>query len=255
MTQLNSIITGARSGIGLATLRKFAKNGINVWAFVHCITQEFEDEIEYLQNKYKIWIEPIVVDMGCPASIRERFSQVKKEKKRIDILVNSAGIVSPDRLFTMTRMEDVRKVMEVNYFGVIELTQMAARSMIRQRKGSIINISSIAAWGEDTSQMEYASSKAAISIATKKIGMELGRYGIRVNAIAPGLTESKMSAHVSASFRNNYLKGHSLGRFAQPEEIADICVFLASDESSFINGQTIKADGGGFDFRNAISKK
>ena len=177
-----------------------------------------------------------------------------QEKFPIDILVNAAGIVSPNRLFSMTKIEDIRKVMEVNFFSVIELTQLVSRSMMRQRRGSIVNIGSIAAWGEDTSQMEYAASKAALTIATKKLARELGAAGIRVNAVAPGLTQTKMLGELSEEQLQSITKGVGLHRLGTPEEIAQVCLWLASDHSSFVTGETIKADGGGFDLRLSTSK-
>lgn len=187
-------------------------------------------------------------------SIKEGIKDITKEKHSIDILVNAAGIVSPNRLFSMTKMEDIRQVMEVNFFSAIELTQLVCRSMMRQRKGCIVNIASIAAWGEDTSQMEYAASKAALVIATKKLARELGCTGIRVNAVAPGLTQTKMLDVLDADAEAQIKKGLGLHRFGTPEEIAEVCLFLASDKSSYVTGETIKVDGGGTDLRISISK-
>ena len=116
----------------------------------------------------------------------------------------------------MTKIEDIRKVMEVNFFSVIELTQLVSRSMMRQRRGSIVNIGSIAAWGEDTSQMEYAASKAALTIATKKLARELGAAGIRVNAVAPGLTQTKMLGELSEEQLQSITKGVGLHRLGTP---------------------------------------
>ena len=181
----NAIITGARSGIGLATLKLFAKNGCNCWAVIHRDDEGFLNKIHQLEEERKIWIKPVHMELDNSDSIKEGIKEIVKEKLSIDILVNAAGIVSPNRLFSMTKMEDIRRVMEVNFFSAIELTQLVCRSMMRQRSGSIVNIASIAAWGEDTSQMEYAASKAALVIATKKLARELGSAGIRVNAVAP----------------------------------------------------------------------
>lgn len=250
----NAIITGARSGIGLATLQLFAKNGCNCWAIVHRDDKDFLAAIKYLEDKFDIWVRPVYIDLTDSESIKKGYKEILKEKLSIDILVNAAGIVSPNRLFSMTKMEDVRRVMEVNFFSAIELTQLACRQMMRQRKGSVVNIASISAWGEDTSQMEYAASKAAIVIATKKLARELGSAGIRVNAVAPGLTQTKMLDVLDTIAVEQIKKGLGLHRFGSPEEIAEVCLFLASDKSSYITGETIKVDGGGNDLRLAISK-
>lgn len=250
----NAIITGARSGIGLATLRLFAPKGCNCWAVVHRDDEEFLNTIRQLEEECQVWIKPIYIDLGSSDSIKEGMKDILKEKHSIDILVNAAGIVSPNRLFSMTKMEDVRRVMEVNFFSAIELTQFACRAMMRQRKGSIVNIASIAAWGEDTSQMEYAASKAALVIATKKLARELGSAGIRVNAVAPGLTQTKMLDVLENDAEDQIKKGLGLHRFGTPDEIAEVCLFLASDKSSYVTGETIKVDGGGTDLRLSISK-
>lgn len=242
----NAIITGARSGIGLATLQLFAKNGCNCWAVIHRDDEEFLSNIKRMEEEYKVWLKPIHIELDKFESIKEGIKEIIKEKHSIDILVNAAGIVSPNRLFSMTKMEDIRKVMEVNFFSAIELTQLVCRSMMKQRKGSIINIASISAWGEDTSQMEYAASKAALVIATKKLARELGNAGIRVNAVAPGLTQTKMLDVLDAEAIEQIKKGLALHRFGTPEEIAEVCLFLASDNSSYVTGETIKVDGGRF---------
>lgn len=249
----NAIITGARSGIGLATLRLFAKNGCNCWAVVHRYDSDFLSEVESLQSKYQVWIKPVYIDLSSSDDIKNGAKDIMSEKHPIDILVNAAGIVSANRLFTMTKMDDIRKVMDINFFSVIELTQLVCRSMIRQRKGSIVNICSIAAWGEDSSQMEYAASKAALSIATKKLARELASGGIRVNAVAPGWTETKMLDVLDEKSKKALISGLPLKRMGLPIEVAETCLWLASDKSSLVTGEIIKVDGGGFDLRQMLS--
>ena len=250
----NAIVTGARSGIGFATVQLFAQNGCNCWAVVHRDDEAFLSAIAQWEQDNNVWIKPVHIDLGDSESIKARMKQIMQEKQPIDILVNAAGVVSPNRLFSMTKMEDIRRVMDINFFSVIELTQLVCRSMMRQRKGSIINIGSIAAWGEDTSQMEYAASKAALTIATKKLARELGVIGIRVNAVAPGLTQTKMLEELEKGQLQTITKGIGLHRLGTPEEIAQVCLWLASDSSSFVTGETIKVDGGGFDLRLSTSK-
>lgn len=250
----SAIITGARSGIGLATLRLFARNGCNVWAVVHREDEAFLQTIRELQLQNGVWIKPIHMDLGDSESIKTGMRSILQEKIPIDVLVNAAGTVSPNRLFSMTKMDDIRHVLEVNFFSVLELTQLVCKSMLRQRKGSIVNIASISAWGEDTSQLEYAASKAAIVISTKKLARELGSSGIRVNAVAPGLTDTKMLNSLGRDAIDFMKKGMALHRLGSPKEIAEVCLFLASDSSSFITGETIKADGGGNDLRLTIAQ-
>ena len=250
----NAIVTGARSGIGLATLQLFAQNGCNSWAIVHREDPDFLSKIQTLEKENNVWIKPVYMELDNSDSIKQGMKDILSEKLPVDVLVNAAGIVSPNRLFTMTKMDDIRRVMDVNFFSAIELTQLVCRPMMRQRKGSIINIASIAAWGEDTSQMEYAASKAAMVIATKKLARELGSAGIRVNAVAPGLTQTKMLDVLEDEAEAQIKKGLGLHRFGTPEEIAEVCLFLASDRSSYVTGETIKVDGGGTDLRLSISK-
>lgn len=250
----NAIITGARSGIGLATLQLFAQNGCNCWAIIHREDPDFLSKMQALEKENNVWIKPVYMELDNSDSIKQGMKDILSEKLPVDVLVNAAGIVSPNRLFTMTKMDDIRRVMDVNFFSAVELSQLVCRPMMRQRKGSIINIASIAAWGEDTSQMEYAASKAAMVIATKKLARELGSAGIRVNAVAPGLTQTKMLDVLEDEAEALIKKGLGLHRFGTPEEIAEVCLFLASDKSSYVTGETIKVDGGGTDLRLSISK-
>ena len=250
----NAIITGARSGIGLAALQLFAQNGCNCWAIIHREDPDFLSKIQTLEKENNVWIKPVYMELDNSDSIKQGMKDILSEKLPVDVLVNAAGILSPNRLFTMTKMDDIRRVMDVNFFSAVELTQLVCRPMMRQRKGSIINIASIAAWGEDTSQMEYAASKAAMVIATKKLARELGSAGIRVNAVAPGLTQTKMLDVLEDEAEAQIKKGLGLHRFGTPEEIAEVCLFLASDKSSYVTGETIKVDGGGTDLRLSISK-
>lgn len=251
----NAIITGARTGIGLATLQLFAKNGCNCWSVIHRDDEEFLNMIHQLEDECGVWIKPVYIDLSNSDSIKDGVKEIFRDKCSIDILINAAGIVSPNRLFSMTKMDDIRKVMEVNFFSIIELTQLVCRAMMKQKKGSIVNIASIAAWGEDTSQMEYAASKAALVVATKKLARELGSAGIRMNAVAPGLTQTKMLDVLEEDAEIQIKKGLGLHRFGTPEEIAEVCLFLASDKSSYITGETIKVDGGGTDLRLSVSKQ
>lgn len=250
----NAIVTGARSGIGFATVQLFAENGCNCWAVVHREDESFMASIAQWESEYGVWIKAVHIDLSDSESIKTGMKQILQEKQPVDILVNAAGIVSENRLFSMTKMEDIRKVMEVNFFSVLMLCQLTARTMMRQRRGSIVNISSISAWGEDTSQLEYAASKSAINIITKKMAREFGIMGIRVNAVAPGLTDTKMLSVLEQEAVNDILKGIALKRFAEPKEIAEVIMFLSSDRSSYVNGEVVKVDGGGYDLRLMINQ-
>jgi 3-oxoacyl-[acyl-carrier protein] reductase len=245
METQNAIITGARSGIGLAILKLFAQNQINCWAIVHREDPTFEDTVANLQSQYGVWIKIVQINLEDSTSIAHGFKEIQSAKLPIDILVNAAGAVSPSRLFTMTAMDEIRRIMNVNFLSALELTQLTLRNMMRQRKGSIINITSIAAFCEDISQLEYTASKAALLAATVKLAREVGQWGIRVNAVAPGLTVTKMLNNFNQQTLQSAVENTPLHRMCQPEEIAEVCLFLASQKSSFITGEVIKIDGGG----------
>ena len=251
----NAIITGARSGIGLATVKLFAKEGANCWVVIHREDYDFLQQIHELEQAYNVWIKPIYIDLRDSESIKAGSKEIIHGKIPIDILVNAAGVVSPNRLFTMTRMTDIRMVMDVNFFSILEFTQYVLRVMLRQKKGSIINIASIAADCEDTSQLEYATSKAALICATKKLAREFGNQGIRINTVSPGLTATKMTSEIDEAIMSRIYEGLVPERLGTTEEIANVIAFLASDQSSFINGANIKADGGGFDLRLLSNKR
>jgi 3-oxoacyl-[acyl-carrier protein] reductase len=162
----------------------------------------------------------------------------------IDVLVNNAGIVSKNALFMMTPIDTIREVFEVNFFGQMLVTQFAARVMSRQKRGSIVNVSSIAALDGDPGQLEYVASKAALIGATKKLAKELAPSGIRVNAVAPGITETGMLSRMSIDVKEKILNKSDMKRVAAPADIAQAILFLASDLSSYITGQILRVDGG-----------
>ena len=240
----NAIVTGARSGIGRAIVELFAQEGANIWAIVHREDQEWLSAMERMAAEQHVWIKPVYIDLSDEEQIKQGMQSIIKEKLLIDVLVNAAGVLSPKRLFTMTSMADVRKLMDVNFFAVLQMSQLVSRIMMRQKSGSIVNISSMSAWGDDTAQLEYAVSKAAINCATKKMAKELGAYGIRVNAVAPGLIETKMLAEANEEDVANLVSGTSLKRLGQPKDVADLIAYLVSDEASYVTGQVIRIDGG-----------
>lgn len=244
MAGRTAIITGARTGIGLAILDEFASHGINIWAVLHHEDNIFNMHIERLQTDYKIWIKTVYADLSNNDSLLEGIKTILRERIPIDVLVNAAGVVGANRLFQMTSLEEMRRVFDVNFFAPIQIMQLVTRQMARQKKGSVINIASIAGIDGDPAQMEYSASKAALICATKKLAFELGSSGIRVNAIAPGTTETKMIDAMTADVKKEMVSKVALGRFGKPSEIAGLCYFLASDSSSYITGQTIRVDGG-----------
>ena len=251
----NAIITGARSGIGRAIVELFAREGANIWAIVHREDQEWLSAMEQLAAERNVWIKPVYIDLSDEEQIKQGMQAIIKEKLPIDILVNAAGIVSENRLIQMTTMQTMHDVMNVNFFAAVQVAQLVSRVMCRQKKGSIINIASIAGIDGDYAQLEYASSKAALICATKKMAYEWGSYNVRVNAIAPGMTETKMIGGMADAVTNDMISHNTLGRKGTPEEVAQLVLYLASEESSYITSQVIRIDGGGTNFVSTFNRK
>lgn len=239
----NAIVTGARQGIGRKIVEEFAENGANIWACARKEDTEFEKDMKELAQRHGVWIEPVYFDITDFHEAKTALQNVLKEKKTLDILVNNAGI-SYGGLLTMTSMEKLKEVFEVNFFAQIHIMQIAARAMMRQRKGSIVNMVSIGGIETSAGYLAYGSSKAALLYATKSVSRELGSYGIRVNAVAPGLTDTKMGSYKAEEEIRKIIDRSSLHRIADPGEIAKCVMFLASDRASFVTGQVLIADGG-----------
>jgi 3-oxoacyl-[acyl-carrier protein] reductase len=161
----------------------------------------------------------------------------------IDVLINNAGIASGG-FFQMTSIDEMRKLFEVNFFSQIALSQIISRKMIRNKMGSIINIASNAGLLGGQGMLAYGSSKAALILATKVMATELGKFNIRVNAIAPSVTKTDMYDQMEEKAREKLISSSALGRPANPDEVANTALFLASELSSYLNGQIICMDGG-----------
>ena len=240
----NAIITGARRGIGRATVEVFAKNGANIWACARKMDSNFELDMKMLSERYRVNVQPIYFDTTDESQIKAAVMNIRKSKLPIDILVNVAGVVEDSSSFVMTTPEKMKKVFEVNFFGLTLLTQYVSRLMIRQNKGSIINISSVAGIDGRPAQYEYASSKAAIIGGVRQLARELAPYNIRVNAIAPGVVDTEMGELIEKSLKDTIVSNVMLNRIAKPEEVSNVIMFLSSDLSSYITGQVIRVDGG-----------
>ncbi len=239
----NVIITGAKRGIGRVMLELFAENGANVWACGRLPDEEFENDIKKMSDDNGVWIEPVYFDLSDEEAIKGGIRQITGEKKQIDVLVNNAG-VAHGGLATMTSISKLKEVFQINYFAQIQIMQAVLRQMMKQKGGCVINMASIGGIETAPGYLAYGSSKAALIYATKTISHEVGQFGIRVNAIAPGLVETDMGSFKSSEEIEKILDRSSLHRKADPKEIAECALFLASDKSSFITGQVLIADGG-----------
>lgn len=239
----NVIITGANRGIGLAALQKFIKEGCNVWACIRKSNPEFENHAQKLAQENGVWVKPVYFDLQNEDEIKAGIKQIASEKLPIDILVNNAGVPFGG-LMTMTPLAKLKEVFEINYFSQILIMQLVARYMMRQKSGSIVNMASVGGINTDPGYLAYGSSKAALIWATKCVAKELGPYNIRVNAVAPGLTQTTMGNYKDEEELNKVIRNTSLGRMATPEEIANAIAFLASEDASFITGHILVIDGG-----------
>ena len=238
-----AIITGCNRGIGRATLEKFCAYGGDVFALVRQESESFLQDIEKLKAQYGVEIIPIYADFKVEDEVKQAVKSILSYKKNIDILVNNIGIANPQAMFTMTKMETIKDAFQVNLFSSILLTQLISRSMLRNKKGSIIFVSSSAAF-DGGANIEYSASKAAIIGAAKRIAKELCVGGIRVNVVAPGLTSTDMGNSMSEEDEKVALSMNLMKRKGQPSEIADAIAFLASDMASFITAQVLRVDGG-----------
>ena len=237
-------ITGCNRGIGKAILEIFAKNGANIWACARKPQKNFEKYINALSNKYSVEISPIYFDLNNEEEIKEAAKKITVSKKPLNILVNNAGIIFTS-LFQMTSLNKIKDIFETNLFSNLLFTQYLVKIMIKQKNGSIINISSSAAIEGNEGRIAYASSKSALITSSKVMSRELGIHNIRVNTIAPGLTATDMMKESTPDdVLNKVLERIPMKRIGEPEEIASVALFLSSDLSSYITGQVIRVDGG-----------
>ncbi len=239
-----AFITGTNRGLGKAFVEAFAAKGANVIAHARKETAEFKAFIEGTASKYGVVISPVYFDMTDSAAMKAVVRSLVANKTPVNVLVNSAG-VAHSGLFQMTSMDTIRNIFNVNLFAHMELTQLLIRYMVRCGGGSIINVSSLSGIDIMAGNCAYGVSKAALIAFTRTLAAECGANGVRVNAIAPGLTDTDMGKQVEAYSKTAVKQECAMRRKATPDEIAQVAVFLASAESSFINGEIIRIDGGG----------
>ena len=237
-----AIITGASRGIGSGIARVFAENGSNVaFTYSSSVDSAIKLQDELLENGVKV--KSYKSDASDFNSSQKLITDVISDFGQIDILINNAGITKDNLLMRMGE-EDFDKVIEVNLKSVFNMTKAVQRIMLKQRKGSIINMSSVVGVKGNAGQTNYAASKAGIIGFSKSVALELGSRNIRCNVIAPGFIETEMTAKLDQSTVDQWRAGIPLKRGGTPNDIANACVFLASDMSSYITGQTIHVDGG-----------
>ncbi|MBV7528808.1 3-oxoacyl-[acyl-carrier-protein] reductase [Chitinophaga sp. sic0106] len=238
-----AIVTGASRGIGEAIALKFAAQGANV-AFTYVSSDEkakiLEDKLTALGVKAKAYKS----NAGVFEETETLVADVLKEFGQIDICVNNAGI-SKDNLLLRMSPDQWDDVMNINLKSVYNMTKQVIRPMMKAKSGSIINMSSVIGIMGNAGQSSYAASKAGIIGFTKSIAQEMGSRNIRVNAVAPGFIETDMTSYLKeGDAASNYISQIPLNRFGTPEDIANVCLFLASDMSSYVTGQTLSTCGG-----------
>ncbi|HEY8402654.1 MAG TPA: 3-oxoacyl-[acyl-carrier-protein] reductase [Cytophagaceae bacterium] len=238
----NVLVTGASKGIGRAIATRFAQEGANV-AFTYLSSvekgQALEKELQELGVKAKGYRS----DASIYTSAEELVNSVIAEFGTIDVLVNNAGITRDGLLMRMSEQQ-WDEVINVNLKSVFNLTKAATKQLMKQKYGSIINITSVVGIRGNAGQANYAASKAGIIGFTKSVALELGSRNIRSNAIAPGFIETEMTGQLDQAQVEEWKKGIPLKRGGSAEEVADAAVFLGSDLSKYITGQVLQVDGG-----------
>lgn len=237
-----ALVTGGGKGIGAAIARELAKEGaaviINYSTSAEAADQVKNDIIAEGGNA-----ETYKCDVADYNEVKAMIGYITKTWGRLDILVNNAGIVRDNLLMRMSE-EDFDRVIDINLKGTFNCIQNAARTMMKQRYGRIINISSVVGVYGNAGQANYAASKAGVIGMTKSVAKELGSRGITVNAIAPGFIESDMTGALKEELKKEMLSAISLGCFGNAEDVAHAAGFLASDKARYITGQVLGVDGG-----------
>ena len=236
------IVTGGGHGMGVGIVKRFAEAGADV-VITYNIHKEEANQVVTMLELHGRKVLALHLNQSEPEQCRSLVDQVMDKMGRIDVLINNAGLHGGTG--TMELNQDTwDKVMDVNLRGVFFCSQNAARYMIKQKGGSIISISSINARIPLLGSMHYGASKAGLEMFTRCLAVDLGEYGIRVNAIAPGLINKPNIEKFIPGWKERFIKRAPLKRPGEPEDIGNICLFLASPMSSWITGQTIVADGG-----------
>lgn len=239
-----AVITGSNRGIGRKILEIFSENGAEVIACTRNLDKEFIQYTKKIYSKTNKLIYPVELDLKNEESVKQATKKIASLNKKIDILVNNAGAIFTG-IFQMTSISKLREIFEINFFSQTIFVQSVSKLMIKNKSGSIIYISSSSAIDANEGRSAYSSSKSAINAQAKTLSRELGNFNIRVNSIAPGLTDTDMMKNnTPQNVIDDVTKTIPLKRVASPLEIANVALFLASDLSTYLTGQTIRVDGG-----------
>ncbi len=238
----NAIITGGSRGIGKGIAQVFAKHGANV-AFTYASSVNAANELEKELSEFGIKAKGYQSNAANFKECETLIKDVAEDFGQIDIVINNAGITKDNLLMRMSE-EDFDQVIEVNLKSVFNMTKAVQKTMLKQRSGSIINMSSVVGIKGNAGQSNYAASKAGIIGFSKSMALELGSRNIRTNVIAPGFIETEMTEKLDEKTVDGWRESIPLKRGGTPEDIANACVFLGSELSSYITGQVIQVNGG-----------
>jgi len=237
-----AIVTGGSRGIGRAVCVALGQAGAHIvvnYAGNEAAARETVDAILAAGGR----AEPKQFDVSSEDAVQAAFKDIEAAHKRVDILVNNAGIAL-DQLLLRVKPDEIARTFATNLVGPIYCSKAAVRTMMRARQGRIINLSSVVGESGNPGQSVYAASKAGVLGLTKTLAREYASRGITVNAVAPGFIESDMTAVLPEAARKGIVEQTPLGRVGRPEEVAAAVLFLASDEASYITGQTLRVNGG-----------
>ena len=237
-----AIITGASRGIGRGIAKIFVENGCAV-AFTYNSNKEAADDLVAELSSEEVKVKGYKSNAANYNEAQKLVEEVLVDFESIDILVNNAGITKDNLLMRMSE-EDFDQVIEINLKSIFNMTKAIQRTFLKQRHGSLIHMSSVVGVKGNAGQANYAASKAGMIGFSKSVALELGSRNIRSNVIAPGFIETEMTDKLSEEVVQGWRDGIPLKRGGQPEDVANACVFLASDLSSYITGQVLHVDGG-----------
>tara|TARA_Y100000590_G_C15557230_1_gene953306 strand:+ start:384 stop:1118 length:735 start_codon:yes stop_codon:yes gene_type:complete len=233
----NIIITGATGGIGNSIIEKLDKLGANILASGTKISK-----LEELKNKYKN-IKTFMFDISQSEKIEEFIDNATKDLGGLDCIVNNAGITQ-DNLTIRMSLEEWKKVIDINLTSTFLMSKFAIKKMLKNKKGKIINITSVVGHTGNLGQANYTASKAGIVAMSKSLAIEYGKKNINVNCISPGFIKTAMTDKIDEKFKEAIISKIPSGRLGSPEDIANAVLFLASDDSNYINGETLHVNGG-----------